>query len=268
MLLDHDGRRKARLFILGATVLLAAACGTTSATKPGTAAQAATLPPLDRFCPDAQQLIEKTKLPVENVIFAKIEDYGLSKATIRPLSTRQYYAYADAGRTQLVKIGCKMKTSDHIRAEYGADAAGAEGLCADVNRRTLAAVLQSLTSAERRKLRFDRGRKIVFDDEQVTTNGFEYLADVPLAYVGTGGALHIGTRAMRNDWLDPKYANVEDKRFLGTRYCNFIAPGYLRRILIGEVTVGNTPPPPLGPATRPQPLSNTLWSVTPSAGRQ
>lgn len=239
-------RSATRLLALGIAATLAAACSTTPAGAPA-APRAATLPPLDRFCAVAQQVIERTQLPVENVVIDKLEDYGLSKATIRPLSTRQFNGYADAGRTQLVKIACKMKTADHIRTEYGAGAAGEEGLCADVNRRTLAAVLQALTREERRRLKFEGGRKVVFDSEQVTTNGFEYLADVPIAYVGADGALHIGTRSMRNDWLDPRLADAPDKRFIGTRYCNFIAPDHLRRILVGDAAVGSTPPPPLGP---------------------
>jgi hypothetical protein len=228
---------------LAAVAMLAAACSITR--PPGPA-----LPPTDQFCSVAQQVLAGTTLEPENIVLADFDAFAKSKATVRPLSTRQYNTWADGGQTRLVQVSCKLKTADHLRTEYGADAAGEEGLCADVNRRTLAAVLQEFTPDQRRNLRFDGGRAVIFDAEQVTTNGPEWLAPYPLAWQGTDGALHILAKAQRNDWLDPRWL-AAPPQFRGTRYCHFIGPDQLRAILLGEVTVGTTPPPALGAPAPP-----------------
>ena len=207
-----------------------------------------TLTPLTEFCGEAQQVIAKTSMQPQNIVLSA-EEFGLSKATIRPLSTRQSNIYADAAQTQLMQISCKMKTADHLRTEYGPGAAGVEGLCADVNRRTLAAVLRAYTPTQRLALRYAGGSRVVFYPEQVTSNGREWLAPYPLAWQGPDGQLHILAKAQRNDWLDQRYIDA-DPKFRGTRYCHLIAPDYLRRILEGEVAVGTTSPPPLGPPIR------------------
>ncbi len=206
-------------------------------------------PPLDQFCSEAQQIIAKTRLRAENIVLADFNEFAPSKAVIRPLSTRQHNTYADEQRTRLMMVSCKMKTADHLRTENGPDAAGAEGLCADVNARTLANVLQGFTAAERRALRYDGGRAVFLDAEQVTTNGREWLAPYPIAWQGPEGGLHIMAKAQRNDWLDPRWL-AAPPQFRGTRYCHLIAPDYLRDILLGSVTVGTAPPPPLGPPIR------------------
>ncbi len=238
-----------RKTVAGCLVSLAALAVAACVGSPRVAPGPAALPPLAEFCSEAQKVMARTSLQAENVVIARQDEFGPSKATIRPLSTRQMNLYLDAGGTQLLQISCKMKTADHLRTEYGATAAGEEGLCADVNRRTLAGVLQTLSAAERRRLRFKRGTAVVFDAEQVTTNGFEWLAPYPLAWQGADGALHIMSKAQRNDWLDARYF-AADPKFRGTRYCHFIAPDYLRRILLGELTVGTTAPPPLGAPIR------------------
>ena len=210
---------------------------------------AVALPPLDQFCGEAQKVMAGTQMQAENVVIAEFDAFAPSKATIRPLSTRQYNGYSDAPNGGLRQISCKMKTADHLRTEYGADAAGREGLCADVNRRTYASVMQTFSASQRRALRFGSGRAVVFDAEQVTTNGREWVAPYPLAWQGADGKLHVLAKAQRNDWLDQRWVDAPPQ-FRGTRYCHFIAPDYLRRILLGEVTVGTEPPPPLGPPIR------------------
>jgi hypothetical protein len=226
---------------VAALALLATTCS---------AQQEGSLPPsLDQFCSEAQQVIAKTTLRAKNIVIADFDVFAQSKATVRPLSTRQYNTYADEQKTQLMQVSCKLKTADHLQTEYGAGAAGPEGLCADVNQRTLASVLQGFTAGQRRGLRFDGGSAVVFDAEQVTTNGREWLAPYPIAWQGHDGALHIMAKAQRNDWLDPRWLDAPPQ-FRGTRYCHLIAPDYLRNILLGEATVGTVPPPPLGPPIR------------------
>lgn len=237
--------RLAASAVMAGLSLVTAACGTVPARTVAPA-----LPPLAQFCSAAQAKMAHTALPVENLVIGQLDEFAPSKATIRPLQTRQYNDYADVGtRSDLRQISCKMKTADHIRTEYGASAAGEEGLCADVNRSTLAGVLLAFSADERRRLRYAGGTAIVFDAEQVTTNGREWLAPYPLAWQAPDGTLHIMAKAQRNDWQDPRWVGAPPQ-FRGTRYCHFIAPDYLRRILLGERQVGTTPPSPLGPPIR------------------
>ncbi|NBU26367.1 MAG: hypothetical protein EBS39_12295 [Gammaproteobacteria bacterium] len=130
-------------------------------------------------------------------------------------------------------VSCKMKTADHLVAEYGSGAAGADIGCSGINRLTLARVLASMTPAERKRLRFQPA-DVVFDDDFVTVLGPLWLAPHDMARVGLDGKLRIQSRAMRNDWLDPRYAKAPPQ-FRGTRYCHFIAPERLGRLLRGEV---------------------------------
>jgi hypothetical protein len=189
---------------------------------------------LTGFCADAQQLISGTSLRPENVVHTDYDAFVLSKPEVRPLRTEQYVWYDDEARTQPRMISCKMKTADHIATEYGAGQVRGEGLCADINRRTLSRVLESMSLAERRRLAFDGGRNVVFDDEQLTTEGPVWLAPYAFAYLDKDGALHLKAKAMRNDWLDPRYAQAP-ARFKGTRYCHLVAPQYLARLLRAEV---------------------------------
>jgi hypothetical protein len=62
-----------------------------------------------------------------------------------------------------------------------------------------------------------------------------WLAPFALTTIGSDGALHIHSKAMRNDWLDPALARAPPQ-FKGTRYCHLIAPQYLARVLRGEAT--------------------------------
>jgi hypothetical protein len=213
-----------------ANVALAVSLGSCMSAAP----KATTSFALQNFCSEAQQLISGTTLPVENVVHIDKQAFVLSKPAVRPLRTEQFVSYMDEAQTLPKMISCKMKTSDHIATEYGAEHTRGEGLCADINRQTLERVLLAMSAAERRKLSFDRGKNVVFDPEQRTTDGPVWLSPFALARVGSDGALHIQSRAMRNDWLDPALARAPE-RFKGTRYCHLIAPQYLAGVLRGEL---------------------------------
>jgi hypothetical protein len=138
-------------------------------------------------------------------------------------------------------VSCKMKTADHLVAEYGAGAAGADIGCSGVNRLTLGRVLEAMTPAERRRLRI-KPQQVVFEEDFVTPLGPVWLEPYPMARLGDDGRLRIQSRAMRNDWLDPRYATAPPQ-FRGTRYCHLIAPEHLARLLRGEVAPAAPPSP-------------------------
>lgn len=131
-------------------------------------------------------------------------------------------------------VSCKMKTADHLVSEYGAEAAGADIGCSGVNALTLQRVLDSMTPAERRRALFKRGQNVVMETDIMTTMGPIWLEPYAIARLDESGTLRLQAKAMRNDWLDPRYL-AAPPQFRGTRYCHLIAPEYLRRLLLGEV---------------------------------
>ena len=202
------------------------------------------------FCRDAQRAIVSTALGSENEVITALDAFVKSKPVVRPLQTRQYVWMEDAaagapagaagpGRPKIVS--CKMKTADHLVAEYGAGAAGADIGCSGVNRLTLGRVLAAMTPAERRRLRI-KPQQVVFEEDFVTPLGPVWLEPYPMARLGDDGRLRIQSRAMRNDWLDPRYATAPPQ-FRGTRYCHLIAPEHLARLLRGEVAPAAPPSP-------------------------
>ncbi len=196
-----------------------------NATKPG-------LWPLPDFCSSAQQMIGATTLRSSNIVHADYQAFVLSKPKVRPLETEQFYWYENADPSRLKMISCKMKTTDHLRTEYGDSAAGAEGLCGQVNQHSLDAAVLALRRERHGPLNYGGGRKIVFDPEEITNMGPEWLKPHEIAWEDASGVLHVQSRAMRNDWLDPRYAK-SPPQFRGTRYCHLMAPDYFKRLLTG-----------------------------------
>jgi len=189
----------------------------------------------DHFCSDAQRVIANSRVAAVNTVYTDRNAFVSSKASARPLETRQYAAPEAPGGTRPKMVSCKMKTADHIRTEHGADQAGADESCASLNQRTLDAVLASLTRGERRRQKFGgAGGRIVVDADEVVDNGGDWLRPFAIARLETDGTLHLQAKGMNKGWLDPRYASAETKH-RGVRYCHLVAPEYLRRLVLGEI---------------------------------
>jgi len=190
------------------------------------------------FCIVAQTAIVAAKPVARNEIHDDFTAFTKSKPVAEPLMTTQY-VWRESSDPQAgpMIISCKMKTADHLIAVYGAGAAGADIGCSGVNEITLREVLASFTAKERRGLRFEGGRRIRFEADIVTTQGPVWLEPYALATLGAEGSLQLQAKGMRDEWLDPRYAEAPPQ-FRGTRYCHLIAPEYLRRLLLGEVEPG------------------------------
>lgn len=191
------------------------------------------------FCRDAQQAIVGTVLVADNQVFTDLEGFVKSKPVAKPLQTRQYLWSEDGAPGRPRMVSCKMKTADHLVAEHGAGQAGDDIGCSGVNGLTLRRVAASLTRDERRRLRFEPDQ-VVLEEDFVTTLGPVWLEPYPMARLGLDGRLRIQSRAMRNDWSDPRYASAPPQ-FRGTRYCHLVAPEHLRRLLLGEVAPAAAP---------------------------
>lgn len=204
------------LWAVGATLLLSGC-------------QTLTVPPVTDggFCARAQAAIVGAVPLAQTEVFNDFTAFTKSKPAVRPLQTRQFVRFQQGDPQRPTLISCKMKTADHIISEYGADQAGEDRGCRYVNELTLRAVEASLPRTAR--------RRVVFDEDIVTTDGPVWLAPYAYARVDASGVLHLQAKAMKNDWLDSRIAN-SPPQFRGTRYCHFIAPEHLRRVLQGAET--------------------------------
>jgi len=230
-----DGSASAVLAV--AAMALAAGCttapgGPPRASPPSAIAATTTA----EFCSEAQRVVANSRVTAVNTVYADREAFIRSKASARPLETRQYAAPETGPGSSPKMVSCKMKTADHIRTEFGADQAGADESCARLNQRTLEAVLGSLTRAERRRARFGGAAgRIVVDADLVVDNGGDWLKPFPIARIEPDGALHLQAKGMNKGWLDPRYASAEIQ-YRGVRYCHLVAPEYLRRLVLGDAT--------------------------------
>lgn len=237
------GSRAAGSLMVGMVLAALGACSTLPGSAGSTSQAGAPnvrLTTNDRFCPDAQAQVSMTSVPVVNVVYTDFDAFVKSKPRPRPLETDQYVWYEDAARTRPRMVSCKMKTTDHIIAEYGPGASGGNVSCAALNQRTVELVLGSLTGAERKRLKFDGGKRIAYDEDLLTGDGPTWLAPFPVLYVAADGTLRVKSKSMKNDWNDPRLANA-DVRVRGTRYCHMVAPEYLKRVLLGEVAAEAAP---------------------------
>ncbi|HRX91122.1 MAG TPA: hypothetical protein P5528_16905 [Steroidobacteraceae bacterium] len=212
---------------LAAAFALLASCG---GELPIVQGESLALPSMNDFCADRQRALTGTRMPVTNIVHTDYDAFVLSKPGVRPLETQQYIRYSDTARTQPEMISCKFKTADHIRAEYGAQAAGEAASCAYLNRRTLDAVLAAYGERQRQKLRYRGGTAVLIEADQMVTGGPNWLAPFEMVSVDLAGTLRIRSQSMRSDWTDPRFADTP-VRFKGTHYCHLIAPDYLRRLL-------------------------------------
>ena len=222
---------------LGMLAALLTGCGGTLPVAPG---ESLAIPSLANICAERQGALTSTRLAVANVVHADREAFVLSKPGVRPLETQQYISYSDTAGKQPQMVSCKFKTADHIRAEYGATAAGEPTSCAYLNRRLLDAVLAGFTPRERQTLRFRGGTAVLIEADQMVSGGPAWLEPFEMVSTDLAGTLRIRSKSMRNDWNDPKLTNTPPQ-FKGTLYCHLIAPDHLRRLLLGTATPGQPP---------------------------
>src|SRR5690606_28653837 len=104
--------------------------------------------------------------PADNVVHDDEESFRKSKTRVRPLTTHQYVLRSDDGRNLPRRVSCKVKTPDHIIAEYGASAAtaGDDFRCRDLNRAVARRVCEGLDADQGSALHIPEA-SLVFDDD-------------------------------------------------------------------------------------------------------
>jgi len=140
--------------------------------------------------------------------------------------------YADPQRTRPRMISCKLHSAEKIRAVYGQTAAGESATCARLNRRTLDAVMITLTDRQKKKMPFKGSIPILLEPDEQAANESQWLESFTMVQTDAGGTLRIRAKSLRGEASQ----RVSNKPAMGGRqYCHLIAPDYLRRVLVGEV---------------------------------
>jgi len=210
------------------------AVGCASDPRPVVVGQPLTLPPLNDYCAVAQKEIAASRVPARNVLMSDYQSFSRASPSVKPLETMQFTGYADDKRLKPRMISCKLHSSERIRAEYGATAAGEPTSCARLNRRTLDAVLSTLSDRQKRKMPFKGPVPVMLLPDEQATSESDWLEAFTMVDTDAGGTLRIRAKSFGA-------ANGTVK--VGTRapagatrqYCHLIAPDYLKRILTGEV---------------------------------
>jgi hypothetical protein len=192
------------------------------------------LPALNDYCALAQKEVAASRVPARNVLMTDWQAFSRASPSVKPLETMQYVGYADSQHTRPRMISCKLHSSERIRAEYGATAAGEASSCARLNRRTVDAVMASLTDRQKKKMPFKGPVPVMLEPDLQAANEAEWLDAFTMVQTDAGGTLRIRAKS-----LGKASGNVR----VGTRasangqrqYCHLIAPDYLKRILTGEV---------------------------------
>jgi len=226
-----------------------------------------------RFCAEAQldtANIDETVMANKGIIIGGTiyddyaTDFQYSKASVniagKQILTASWIQYRDVNKTQPYLIRCKMRTGESLNK--GAWPAGtlnnagrfavdpywgfgslADGVstnatdqsCTTVNQRTIDNVWAGLTPSQQSAAPYHAGVSptIVTTPDTLELSGPEWLApSPPLAVVGSN--LVVQSRAL----LVPSGStNGFNTRFEGAHYCTFLAPEYLRDVLLGTATV-------------------------------
>jgi hypothetical protein len=206
------------------------------------------LPALNDYCAMAQKEIASSRVPARNVLMTDFQAFSRASPSVKPLETMQYVGYADDKHTRARMISCKLHSADRIRAEYGATAAGEATSCARLNRRTLDAVMSTLTARQKKKMPFKGPVPVMLLPDQQASSEADWLEAFTMVDTDAGGTLRIRAKSLG---LGSGSVKVSSRAANGMRqYCHLIAPDYLKRILTGEVQLPKAEFPDSGQTAR------------------
>lgn len=214
----------------------AALAGCASDSRPVVVGQPIALPAVNDYCAAAQKEIASSRVPARNVIVTDYAAFARATPSVKPLETLQYVGYTDDKKSKARMISCKLHSAEQIRAEYGATAAGESTTCARLNRRTLDAVMITLTDRQKKKMPFNGALPVALDPDEQSASEAQWLEGFTMVQTDAGNTLRIRAKSLRagNGSLrrtSTSAAAAAD----GRQYCHLIAPDYLKRILVGEV---------------------------------
>ncbi|MEO8019039.1 MAG: hypothetical protein ABI769_14600 [Pseudomonadota bacterium] len=210
-----------------------AIAGCASDRRPVVVGQPMVVPTVNDYCANAQKEIASARVPARNVMMTDYQAFSRATPSVKPLETLQFVGYSDPQRTKARMISCKLHSAERIRAEYGATAAGESTTCARLNRRTLDAVMLTLSDRQKKKMPFKGTIGVLLDPDEQAASESQWLETFTMVQTDGGGTLRIRAKSLRGDgnMRVSSKANANS----GRQYCHLIAPDYLKRILTGEV---------------------------------
>jgi hypothetical protein len=212
--------------------LMAAGCASDPA--PMVVGQPLTLPTLNEYCAIAQKEVATSRVPARNVLLTDFQAFSRATPQVKPLETMQFVGYADAQKTRPRMISCKLHSAERIRAEYGATAAGEATTCARLNRRTLDAVMATMTDRQKKKMPFKGPVPVMLEPDLVASSEAEWLQEFTMVQTDAGGTLRIRAKSLGGVTTASR-VSTRATAGAGRQYCQLIAPDYLKRVLTGEV---------------------------------
>jgi hypothetical protein len=190
-------------------------------------------PTSPEFCVAVQKIIANTDIEGTNEIFDNMPDYRHSKPSPNPLLIYQVVTYDEVGP---IVVSCKVKSSDHLLAEYGEDAAGEQLTCPVVTELVKQQAVAELGSnAEAKAV----AEGFVIDATEPSLTGQAYLSDFQPSYTAEDGTVHFNTPGLQSDY-EGLMSWVMPDRFIGQTYCHLPTADYMKRIARGEVEPGAT----------------------------
>lgn len=226
-----------------------ALAGCASDPRPVVVGKPLVLPALNEYCALAQKEVATSRVAARNVLMTDFQAFSRASPSVKPLETMQFVDYADSQRTRPRMISCKLHSAERIRAEYGATAAGEASSCARLNRRTLDAVMASMSERQKGRMPFKGPVPVMLEPDLQANDEAEWLESFTMVQTDAGGTLRIrakslsaGSGAMRVS----SRANANG----GRQYCHLIAPEYLKRVLTGEVQLPKAEFPESGTTAR------------------
>lgn len=215
----------------------AALAGCASDTRPVVVGQPVTVATINDYCAAAQKDIANSRVPARNVIVTDYAAFSRATPSVKPLETLQFVGYADDKKSRARMISCKLHSAEQIRAEYGATAAGESTTCARLNRRTLDAVMLTLTDRQKKKMPFNGALPVALDPDEQATSEAQWLEGFTMVQTDAGGTLRVRAKSLRAGTGSLRRTSTSASTTVtdGRQYCHLIAPEYLKRILVGEV---------------------------------
>lgn len=198
---------------------------------------AAPLPAADSpaFCVAAQQTLASTKLVGKNTLFTDMPSYRHSKPMVDPLQIYQVVSYV--GKLP-VMVSCKVKTAAHLRAAFGAKAAGKQLYCPDMTRLARAQAVTELQQANQ-PAAAARAAAFIIDANEPYVTGRSYLEAFQLSYRGDDGAIHISSPGLYQDY-DSWITSFLPEIVQGQSYCHLATVNYLKALASGAMQPGTT----------------------------
>ena len=185
-----------------------------------------------KFCEAVQALLADSSVKPTVTVFDNMPDYRASKPSPNPLMIYQVVTYDEVGP---IVVSCKVKTVDHLKAEYGEDAAGEQKYCPEMARRIQDQAVAELEPDDAEAAKVAAG--FIIDEKEPYMMGSQYLADFEISYTDESGAIHLQTPGLQTNWED-WIGYIMPDRLMGQTYCHLPTVDYVKRLAKGEIEAG------------------------------